>query len=97
MSAQESLPGLEPTYRVSELTGEIREVIGEVFPPLWVRGEVHRPRASQRGHLYLELVEKGRGDRVIGRLDGVIWRTDHRRIRRLLAESGQEIADGQAT
>lgn len=85
----------EPTYRVSQLNEEIRDVLGEVFPGLWVQGEVHRPRASQRGHLYFELVEKGVGDRIVGRIDAVVWRTDHQRVRRDLARSDQELADGQ--
>lgn len=85
----------EPTYRVSQLNEEIRDVLGEVFPGLWVRGEVHRPRASQRGHLYFELVEKGHGDRIVGKLDAVLWRTDHQRVRRELARSDQEVTEGQ--
>jgi exodeoxyribonuclease VII large subunit len=56
---------------------------------------VQRPFASRRGHLYFELVEKGDGDRIVGKLGAVIWRTDHQRVRRRLAEVGQEIADGQ--
>ncbi len=85
---------LEPTYRVSELTDEIQMVLGEAFRGLWVKGEVRRPRASQRGHLYLELIEKGNGDQIVGKLDGVIWRTDHQRIRRQLRADDQEIRDG---
>ena len=97
MTFQDSFFGFaaEPTYRVSQLNEEIREVLGEVFPGLWVRGEVHRPRSSQRGHLYFELVEKGHGDRIVGRLDAVLWRTDHQRVRRELARSDQELAEGQ--
>ncbi|MDA8017731.1 MAG: exodeoxyribonuclease VII large subunit [Thermoanaerobaculia bacterium] len=87
-------PGDEPTYRVSQLGEEIRDVLGEVFPGLWVRGEVHRPRVSQRGHLYFELVEKGHGDRIVGKLDAVLWRTDHQRVRAELESTGQEIAEG---
>lgn len=56
---------------------------------------MQRPFASRRGHLYFELVEKGSGDRIVGKLGAVIWRTDHQRVRRRLAEAGQEIADGQ--
>ncbi len=52
-------------------------------------------RASQRGHLYFELIEKGRGDRIVGKLDAVLWRSHHLRVRRTLAASGQEIAGGQ--
>ena len=84
----------EPTYRVSELTEEIREILSETFRGLWVRAEVHRPRSSQRGHLYLELVEKGRGDQIVGKLDAVLWRTDHQRNRRRLEADGQRIVEG---
>ncbi len=70
-------------------------MLAETFPGIWVAGEVQRVRSSQRGHLYFELIEKGRGDRIVGKLDAVVWRTDHLRVRRRLAAHGQEIADGQ--
>jgi exodeoxyribonuclease VII large subunit len=60
-----------------------------------VAGEAQRIRASQRGHLYFELVEKGRGDRVVGKLDAVLWRGTHLRVRRRLAASDQELAEGR--
>jgi exodeoxyribonuclease VII large subunit len=56
---------------------------------------VQRPRRSQRGHLYFELVEKGERDEILGKLDAVIWRRDHQRIHSLLARSGQQLAEGQ--
>ncbi len=87
-------PFSEATYSVAELTGEIKDVLQDAFDAVWVVGEVQRARASRPGHLYFELVEKGRGDAILGKLDGVIWRSDHARIRRQLAESGQEIRDG---
>ncbi len=83
------------TYAVSELTEEIRDFLGEAFAFVWVAGEAQRIRASQRGHLYFELVEKGRGDRVVGKLDAVLWRGTHLRVRRRLAASGQELAEGR--
>ncbi len=52
-------------------------------------------RSSRNGHLYFELIEKGRGDRIVGKLDSVLWRSQHQRVRRTLAKSGQSIADGQ--
>ncbi len=55
---------------------------------------MQRAHASQRGHLYFELVEKG-GRGIVGKIDAVLWRSDHQRVRRQLAESGQEIAEGQ--
>ncbi len=83
------------TYSVSELTEEIREVVSETFDGIWVAGEVQRPRPSQRGHLYFELVEKGRGDKIVGKVDAVLWRGNHLRVRKTLAASGQEIQGGQ--
>ncbi len=56
-------------------------------------GEVQRLRPSRQGHLYFELVEKGRGDQIVGKLDAVLWRTDHQRVRHQLAQSSQEIAE----
>lgn len=61
---------------------------------MWVAGEVARPHLSQRGHFYFELVEKGRGDSIVGKLDAVIWRSSFERIRSRLQASGQEIREG---
>lgn len=89
------IDGFGETYSVSQLTDELAEFLREAFPPLWVVGEAQRIRASRNGHLYFELVEKGRGDRIVGKLDAVIWRTDFQRLRRVLGQNGQEIAEGQ--
>lgn len=90
-----TLPFAEPTYRVSELCGEIRGFLGEAFDSLWVAGEAQRLRPSRRGHLYFELVEKGDRDEIRGKLDAVIWRRDYERVRRMLAMSGQEVVEGR--
>ncbi len=89
-----SLPLFAPTRTVSELCAEIRTLLDAAFPSVWVAGEVQRLRASQRGHLYFELVEKDAGDGVCGKLDAVLWRRDHERVRRALAASGQSLAEG---
>jgi exodeoxyribonuclease VII large subunit len=90
-----TLPFGEPTYSVSVLCEEVRDFLAEAFSACWVAGEVQRVRRSQRGHLYFELIEKGDGDAVTAKLDAVLWRTDHDRVRRQLTASGQEIAEGQ--
>jgi exodeoxyribonuclease VII large subunit len=59
-----------------------------------VVGEIQRVRQSQRGHLYFELVEKGRGDEIVGKLEAVIWRRDLRGIEQRLEEGKQELSDG---
>ncbi len=84
----------EGTYRVSQLAAEIREVLG-VFPYLWVAGEVQRPRRYRTGHLYFELVEKGRSDRIEAKLDAVLFRGDGLRISRKLELAGIAVDDGQ--
>ncbi|MEM1177088.1 MAG: exodeoxyribonuclease VII large subunit [Acidobacteriota bacterium] len=80
---------------MAELTGEVKELLSESFFSLWIKGEVQRPRESQRGHLYFELIEKGRGDQIVAKLDGVIWRTDYQRIRRQLSRAGVRLTDAQ--
>ena len=89
-----SLPLFEPTYSVAQLCGEVRDFLGEAFSSVWVVGEAQRVRPSQRGHLYFELVEKGERDEIVGKLEGVIWKNDLLRVRRLLGVSGQQIAEG---
>ncbi|MFL6292642.1 MAG: exodeoxyribonuclease VII large subunit [Thermoanaerobaculia bacterium] len=89
-----NLPLFEPTYSVSQLCGEVRDFLGEAFSSVWVVGEAQRVRPSQRGHLYFELVEKGERDEIVGKLEGVIWKGDLLRVRRILGASGQQLADG---
>jgi exodeoxyribonuclease VII large subunit len=90
-----SLPLFEETYTVSRLGAEVREFLGEAFRSLWVSGEVQRP-VLRGGHLYFDLVEKGADDKIVGKLEAVLWRTDGERVRRVLAAARQEIADGLA-
>ncbi len=61
---------------------------------MWVAGEIQRLRPGRNGHLYFELVEKGDGDAVVGRLEAVLWRTHHLAVRRALASSGQALGEG---
>jgi exodeoxyribonuclease VII large subunit len=44
--------------------------------------------------VFFELVEKGEADAVVGRLEAVLWRSDHLAVRRALAAAGQTLADG---
>jgi exodeoxyribonuclease VII large subunit len=89
-----NLPLFEPTYTVSQLCGEVKSFLNEAFGSVWVAGEAQRVRPSQRGHLYFELVEKGEADEIVGKVEAVIWKNDLARVKRLLAGSDQQIADG---
>jgi exodeoxyribonuclease VII large subunit len=79
---------------VSQLCGEIRELLGEAFASVWVAGEVQRIKQGTRGHVYFELVEKGGDDSIVGKLDAVIWSADFQRVKRMLAATGQRLAEG---
>ncbi len=89
-----TLFSLEPTYSVSHLCGEVRDLLGEAFSAVWVVGEAQRVRPSARGHVYFELVEKGERDEIVGKLDAVIWKGDFLKVQRLLAGSEQRLTDG---
>ena len=82
-----SLPFQEETYRVSQLCTDLRDFLREAFPEVWVAGEVNRVRVTQRGHLYFELIEKGDRDQIEGKLEAVVWRSDHQRVRQQLAKA----------
>jgi exodeoxyribonuclease VII large subunit len=86
---------LAGTFTVGELCGDIRNVLQTAFGSVWVAGEVQRVRPNRNGHLFFELIEKGAGDEIVGKLEAVIWRRDYREVRRALDAADQEIADGQ--
>lgn len=88
------MDGHEATYSVSALCEEVREIVRRAPGEVWVAGEIQRLKPGRGGHLYFELVEKGDADEIVGRLDAVLWRTQHGAVRRLLARTGQELAEG---
>ena len=88
------MPLAEPTYTVAQLCGEIRELLNQAFPAVWVAGEAQRIKQGPRGHVYFELVEKGADDSIVGKLDVVIWSADFQRVKRMLAATDQRLADG---
>jgi exodeoxyribonuclease VII large subunit len=91
--------GLEPeapTFSVLELNGYVRDALRQAFPAeVWVRGEVQNLKRSASGHTYFTIVEKaGRSDRVVARLDIVLFRDDRRAVDRAIAEiPGAELSD----
>jgi exodeoxyribonuclease VII large subunit len=86
----------EPTYTVSQLGAELRDLLREAYAAIWVAGELQRLTLRPNGHRYFELVEKGEGDRVVGKLDAVIWKGDFARIAPVLAHHGQALREGVA-
>ncbi len=65
------------------------------FPSVWVTGEVNRVRDHRSGHCYFELIEKGSGDDIVGKIESVAWRSVYKQIRLQLEETGQTLVEGQ--
>lgn len=86
------------TYSLSELTGEIHDVLKEAFPDTyWVRAEtsdVHINSAS--GHCYLEFIEKDpQSNQIIAKARGAIWAKTFRMLKPYFEmETGQHFTPG---
>ncbi|MYA06611.1 MAG: exodeoxyribonuclease VII large subunit [Holophagales bacterium] len=82
------------TYTVSEFAWEMKGVLADAYPAVWVAGEVQRLRSAARGQLYFELIEKGRGDRIQAKLDCVLWADERAVTEAELREAGVELSEG---
>ncbi len=86
------------TYSLSELTGEIHDVLKEAFPDTyWVRAEtsdVHINSAS--GHCYLEFIEKDtQSNQITAKARGAIWAKTFRMLKPYFEmETGQHFTSG---
>ena len=85
----------DETYTVAALCQEVCDLLQQVYPEIWVAGEVNRVREHRSGHFYFELIEKGDDDQIVGKVEAVCWRNDYRRVRQTLSASGQKITEGQ--
>jgi len=83
-------------YTLFELNEYFRRIMALNFPDaLWVSCELAQVNES-RGHLYLDLVQKAAVEdqatgQIIAQSEAVIWGIDHRRLRRKLGMSFQQI------
>ncbi len=82
------------TYTVSEFAWEMKGVLADAYPAVWVAGEVQRLHSAARGQLYFELIEKGRGDRIQAKLDCVLWADERAVTEAELREAGVELSEG---
>ncbi len=63
-----------------ELNGLIKSALdNNLAPSYWVVCEISDLRENQRGHCYLELIEK-EGEEVIAKMRGVIWANNYRNL-----------------
>lgn len=73
---------------VSELTGEIKDLIEGNLPEVWVRGELSNCLRANSGHVYFTLKDEG------AQLSAVIWRGVASRFRFDLHDGLQVVANG---
>jgi len=67
-------------FTLRELNGAVRFAIGQAFPDaLWVIAEIAEAKCNQRGHCYLELVEKDDA-KIIALTKATIWAYDYRKL-----------------
>ena len=73
---------------ISELTGEIKDLIEGNLPEVWVRGEVSNCLKASSGHVYLTLKDEK------AQLAAVIWRNAASKFRFDLHDGLQVVASG---
>ena len=73
---------------VSELTGEIKDLIEGNLPEVWVRGEVSNCLRANSGHIYFTLKDAG------AQLSAVVWRNTASRFRFELHDGLQVVVNG---
>jgi exodeoxyribonuclease VII large subunit len=86
-----SLPPGEKILTVKELTREIKGLMEEAFPSVWVSGEISNLARPSSGHLYLSLKD---GD---AQIRAVCWRSVALRLRFDIHEGLQVIVHGQVS
>lgn len=83
------------TYSLFDLQSLLKSVITGAFADLyWVIAEIAEYKCNQRGHCYLELVEK-KDDRTIAQAKGNIWAYEYRKIiQKFEAATGEPLRAG---
>lgn len=78
------------THTLSDLTEHIRRVIALNFQqPLWIGAEIGQANPA-RGHIFLDLVQKGETD-VVAQAQAVLWQKDLLRLRAAHGKNVDEV------
>ncbi len=81
-------PAAPPILSVSELTAQIKDLLENSFPAVWVSGEISNLSRPQSGHCYLTLKD----DRA--QIRAAIWRNVATRVKFQLADGLEVICRG---
>ncbi len=67
-------------FTLLELNTVIKSAICDIFPePCWVAAEIAELKCNQKGHCYLELIEK-EGERAAAQIKATIWAYEYRKL-----------------
>ncbi len=82
-------------YSLYELNGIIKSALSQVFPDAyWVAAEIAECKCNQRGHCYLDLVEK-KDDRTIAQVKATIWAYEYRKLsHKFQSATGESLKPG---
>ena len=68
------------SFSLYELNSAVKSALSDAFPDTcWVTAEIADAKCNQRGHCYLELVEKD-GDTTIAQIKATIWAYEYRKL-----------------
>jgi exodeoxyribonuclease VII large subunit len=78
-----------------ELNSLIKSAIGDAFPaPLWVTAEIAELKCNQRGHCYMELVERD-DEKTVAQVKATVWAYEYRNLSlRFQREAGEPLRPG---
>jgi len=80
----------QTAYSLFELNTAIKSAIGTVFSEAcWVTAEIAELKCNQRGHCYLELVEKD-NDKTIAHTKATIWAYEYRKLSHIFQAATNE-------
>ena len=82
-------------YTLHELNAIIKSTISYAFPDaFWVIAEIAEAKCNQRGHCYLDLVEK-EDEAIIAQLKATIWAYEYRRLsQKFQGTTGESLKPG---
>jgi exodeoxyribonuclease VII large subunit len=80
MRRMEGYPAEKTHYTLFELNNLIRSVISSSFPDAyWVAAEIAELKCNQKGHCYIELVEK-EDENITAQTKATIWAYEYRKL-----------------
>ena len=81
---QQTSPTGDPVFTVAQLSSLVKQTLEELFPAIWVTGEISNFRRPSSGHAYFDLKDE------TAVLHSVIWRSSARALR-FEPEDGQQV------